>query len=379
MADRQELTAQIKEKAKQLGFPLVGITTPEPPAHLDFFQEWCAAGYNGVMDWIGTPGSRDRRSDPRLILPECESILVLGIPYLPPDEKAAGGKIASYALNQDYHDVLLSKLERLVEFLEGEIGKTIPNRFYTDTGPVMERELAQRAGLGWIGKNTLLINQDFGSYFLLAEILLGIDLAIDPPIKNQYCGSCTRCLEACPTGCLITPYTLDATRCISYLTIEYREMIPADLRPLIGNQIFGCDICQGVCPWNRSIKASPEVIEEFHPRDDLVNIDLVTELELSREEFSTRFKGSPVKRTKRRGYLRNIAVALGNQRLEVAIPALSAAMMDKEPLVRAHAAWALGEIGGEIARQILEIEAARENESLVKEEIQRALNVITQT
>ncbi len=201
-----------------------------------------------------------------------------------------------------------------------------------------------RAGLGWIGKNTNLINREQGSYFLLAEILLGIELDPDQPSLESSCGSCTRCLDTCPTGALIEPYTLDANRCISYLTIEHRGEIPPELRSLMGDWIFGCDICQVVCPWNKPGAISPDVIEELAPRKELIDINLIEELSLSQEEFSLRFKGSPIKRTKRRGYLRNVAVALGNQGDIDALPALESALKDEESLVRRAASWALGVI-----------------------------------
>ena len=376
MIDQKELTVELKKKAKQLGFPLVGVTNPEPPAHLDFFQEWCAAGYHGTMEWMASPRSLERRSDPRIILPECESILVLGSPYPKPPEGKLNGRIAAYALNQDYHDVLGEKLQILVDFLEEITGQVIPNRWYTDTGPVLERDLAQRAGLGWIGKNTLLINQGYGSYFFLAEILLGIKLKRDPPFSTQHCGDCTHCLDACPTGSLFAPYSLDANKCISYLTIEYGEMIPLELRPLMKDWIFGCDICQQVCPWNQSLKENPEIIEEFKPREDLIDLDLIDELGLSQGEFSARFKGSPVKRAKRAGYLRNVALALGNKKDDAALADLAAALDDPEPLIRGVAAWSLGEINGEKARQFLEIAGENEKDSLVMKEIQESLNKI---
>jgi len=339
--DKISLTQKIKEKAVQLGFPLVGVTTPDPPAHLDFFRDWLQSGYQASMDWMAAERSLKRRSDPGKILPECQSILVLGTPYPAPKGNLKGGNIAAYALNQDYHDVLVKRLQVLVEMIEEWVGETIPNRWYVDTGPVLERELAMRAGLGWIGKNTVLINREIGSYFFLAEILLGVELTTDPPITEEFCGSCTRCLDTCPTGALRAPYTLDASRCISYLTIEHREEIPLDLRSRMGDWIFGCDICQVVCPWNKPGAEAPSILNELLPREDLVDIDLAQELGLSQEEFSARFKGSPVKRTKRRGYLRNVAVALGNQGDEAAIHALADALQDEEPLVQEAAEWAL--------------------------------------
>ena len=344
--DRELLTREIKERARQLGFPLVGVTSPDPPPHLDFLRKWLDAGFQASMAWMGTDRSLERRSDPRAVLPECRSILSLGSPYPAPRGNVRGGNIASYALNQDYHVVLEHRLEELVEAIGELAGEPVPNRYYTDTGPVLEKELAMRAGLGWIGKNTTLINQEYGSYFFLAEIFLGIDLAADPPITEQFCGTCTRCLDTCPTGALRQPYTLDANLCISYQTIENRGQIPPQLRSRMGDWVYGCDICQVVCPWNKPGKEAPGILEEFKPRQELLALDLTEELALTQEEFSARFKGSPVKRAKRRGYLRNAAVALGNCGEEGAVQALEIALEDEEPLVREAAAWALGEITG---------------------------------
>lgn len=325
------------------------------------------------MDWIAAERSLERRSDPRAILPECKSILVLGSPYPAPKGNIKGGNIASYALNQDYHDVLGKRLQQLVDAIEAWVGGPIPNRWYVDTGPILEKELAMRAGLGWIGKNTTLINREHGSYFLISEILLGLDIVTDLPVTDSFCGSCTSCLDTCPTGALREPYTLDANRCISYLTIEHREEIPLELRPLMGDWIFGCDICQVVCPWNKPGAESSIILEELLPSEEVVNINLVEELSLSQAEFSARFKGSPVKRTKRRGYLRNVAVALGNQKNTDGVMALGTALRDDEPLLRAHAAWALGEIGGESAARALKERLNQEEDPSVAMEIQGAL------
>ena len=340
--DTQQLTIKVKEKAVQLGFPLAGVTSHDPPDHVDFFQEWLDAGYQASMDWIGSDRSITRRSDPRAILPDCRSILVLGCPYPAPKGNVKGGNIASYALNQDYHHVLENRLKQIVQSIEEWVGEPITNRWYVDTGPILEKELAMRAGLGWIGKNTTLINKQYGSYFFLAEILLGIDLIADQPITEQFCGSCTRCLDTCPTGALVNPYTLDANRCISYLTIEHREEIPEKLRKRMGDWVFGCDICQIICPWNKTKSGEdlPSILDELQARDDLLGIDPIAELQLSQAEFSAKFKGSPVKRTKRRGYLRNVAIALGNRGEEDALDVLKQARHDLEPLIRDAASWA---------------------------------------
>lgn len=342
--DITTLTQKIKDRANELGFPLTGVTTPEPPPHMDFLRNWLQAGYQASMDWIGTGRSLERRADPQVILPECRSILVLGTPYPAPRGNVGGGNIAAYALNEDYHDVLGKRLQALVEAIEDWVGEPVPNRWYTDTGPVMEKELAMRAGLGWIGKNTTLINKKYGSYFFLAEILLGIELVVDSPITDNYCGDCNRCLVTCPTRALREPYTLDANRCISYLTIEHRGEIPEGLRSQMGDWIFGCDICQLICPWNKPGQEASDILEEFQPREELLDVDLIEELGLSQEEFSARFKGSPVKRAKQQGYIRNVAIALGNRGEEDALPALEKALEDPALLIQKSAAWAVGEI-----------------------------------
>jgi epoxyqueuosine reductase len=337
------LTLTIKNEAHRLGFALVGVTLPAPPQHLSTFERWLAEGRHGTMGYLADESARARRADPRLILPECQSILVLGTPYHPPrpvGEESEGrvGKIAAYAWGADYHLVLSERMKQLVEFIEAQAGHPIPNRWYTDTGPLLERDLAQQAGLGWIGKNTCLINPRLGSTFFLSEILLGLELDPDPPFATDQCGTCTRCMDACPTQCILPGRTLDARRCISYLTIELKEDIPADLRPLMGNWVFGCDICQQVCPWNRF---APEGDPAFAPREGIPLPVLTEALHLAPEAFNRNFKDSPIKRTKRRGYLRNVSVALGNSGDESALPALESALDDPEPLVRKHAAWAI--------------------------------------
>ena len=355
----------IISEAHRLGFKLVGVTTPNPPAHLAVVENWLAAGHHAGMEWMGTARNRERRANPKLILPECQSILVLGIAYptSPTTDLPRGdGKIASYALGDDYHDVLPERLRAIVAFIEGLIGIKVPNRWYTDTGPILEREMAQRAGLGWIGKNTCLINPQAGSHFLLAEILLGIELPPDEPFTSDQCGSCTRCIEACPTNCILPNRTIDANRCISYLTIEEKGSLPKNLRSQIGNWVFGCDVCQQVCPWNQRFATAPlgqrMVRPRFMARPGRAAPFLKDEMALTPQAFNRKFKGSPVKRTKRRGYLRNVAVAIGNAGNPDGIPALKVALDDPEPMIRSHAAWALGKIGGEQASQTLESGAA---------------------
>ena len=352
----RDLKQSIKDKARQLGFFLAGVTTPEHPQHYSTFENWLAQNHHGTMDYLATEKSRARRADPRQILPECKSILVLATPYHPPLPIALSGglsscdsgvskpeaeaRVASYAWGSDYHDILPARMKELVQFIEEQAGCPIKNRYYTDTGPILERDLAQRAGIGWIGKNTCLINPKQGSYFLLSEILLDLALDPDPPFITDHCGTCTRCITACPTDCILPDRTLDATRCISYLTIELKDEIPIELRDKIGDWVFGCDICQMVCPWNRF---APEGDPAF--RDESPPPSLTEELTLTPQAFNQRFKQTPVKRAKRRGYLRNVAVALGNTSDMHALPVLRQnALNDEEPLVREHARWAMEEI-----------------------------------
>ena len=339
------LTQTIKNEARRLGFALAGVTLPEPPPHLSTFENWLAQGRHGNMGYLASEESRLRRTDPKLILPECKSVLVLGVPYPAPLPAGGGtggrGKVASYAWGTDYHLVLPERMKKLVAFIEQQAGYPVPNRWYTDTGPLLERDLAQQAGLGWIGKSSCLINPRIGSTFFIAETLLGIQLEPDPPFAADQCGSCTRCIEACPTQCILPNRTLDARRCISYLTIELKDDIPEELRPLMQNWVFGCDVCQTVCPWNRFAQDGDPA---FAPRDEIPLPALDRELSLSPEAFNRKFKDSPVKRAKRRGYLRNVAVALGNGEHPLALPALESALNDPEPMVRGHAAWAIQNI-----------------------------------
>ena len=338
------LTDTIKDEARRLGFSLAGITTPEPPPHWKAFEHWLSMGRHGAMDYL----TDSRRADPRLVLPGCRSIMMLAVSY-PAAGTATGdkgprptGRVAAYAWGYDYHLVLPKRLRMLAAFIEAQVGSPIPHRWYTDTGPLLERDLAQRAGLGWIGKNTCLIHPKIGSYFLLAEILLGIELEPDMPYSADRCGKCTRCITACPTGCILPDRTLDARRCLSYLTIENKKEIPLDLRPQLGNWIFGCDICQQICPWNRF--ANQEHDPVFNAKPGLTDPDLVAELALRPQEFNRKFKDNPVLRSKRGGYLRNVAVVLGNSGNPRALPALEKAFQDDEPLVCEHAAWALQQI-----------------------------------
>jgi epoxyqueuosine reductase len=339
------LKQTIEQEARRLGFALAGFTTPEPPPHLQAWQTWLDRERHGSMNYMSDP----RRAAPRLLLPKCKTILVLAIRYdsPPPVWEGLGvgsehGRVAAYAWGADYHNILAERLEALAAFITRQADEPATCRWYTDTGPLLERDLAQRAGLGWIGKNTCLIHPKIGTYFFLAEILLSLYLEPDAPFTADRCGTCTRCIQACPTGALLPDRTMDARCCISYLTIENKASIPPDLRPGMGNWVFGCDLCQMACPWNRHPAPGPD--PAFTPRTGIPSPNLVAELALTPQEFNRKFKDSPIQRARRRGYLRNIVVALGNTGGPDSIPALEKALQDDEPLVREHAAWALEQI-----------------------------------
>lgn len=343
-----QLQQSIKDVAGRLGFTLAGFAAPEPPAHISAFEKWLAEGRHATMSYMASDRSRAARANPHLILPGCKIILVLAAPYSnpaavvpsPPDDSASvRGRIAAYAWGDDYHEVLPQRLQQIMEHIERMVGHAVPHRCYTDTGPILERDLAQRAGLGWIGRNTCLINPRMGSYFLLAEILLDLELEPDPPFTADHCGSCTRCIDACPTDCILPDRTIDSGRCISYLTIELRDEIPPALRPKLGNWVFGCDVCQLVCPWNRF--ALPEGDPAFRSRNGTSLPVLEQDMRLSEADFSHKFGGSAIKRARRRGYLRNVAVALGNGSSTDALPVLQEAESDADELVKQHAGWAI--------------------------------------
>jgi epoxyqueuosine reductase len=276
--------------------------------------------------------------------------------------------ISSYARGEDYHLVLEPKLKKVAAFIEEQAG--VRTKIYVDTGPLLEKSFASEAGLGWIGKHSNLISERGSSWFFLGEILVPIDLALPRKVEDR-CGSCTRCITACPTGAIVEPYVVDSRLCISYLTIELRGSIPGELRPLIGTRIYGCDDCQDVCPWNRfAVKSS---VPAFLPREPIASMDLIALLRMSREEFLSATKGSAIRRARHAGFLRNVAVALGNEGDPRAVPALVEALSHDEPLVRGHAAWALSRIGAPSAAQPLEARLRIENDPEVRAELEWAL------
>lgn len=370
MSDPAALTTRLKGRAYGLGFDLAGVVRLTPMATFAQFQRWLQRGHAGDMHYLerGAAG----RADPRLHLPEARSALVVALNY---DGTLPTGAVARYARGDDYHDVLLEKLRTLAAWLRRETADdALWTRAYVDTGPFLERDLARGAGLGWFGKNTNLLHPQLGSFFLLGTLFTSLELDPDPPFDSEHCGSCTRCLEACPTGAFTEPHVLDARRCISYLTIELRGSIPRELRSAMGTLVFGCDICQDVCPWN--VKFSRHGSEPaLRPRPENEHPDLAGLLLADEEEFLTRTRRSPMRRAKRRGLARNAAVAMGNRRDDRDVPPLAHALRhDIDSIVRAHAAWALGRFRGNIAaRDALVSALASEEESAVQEEIAAAL------
>jgi epoxyqueuosine reductase len=345
VSDGSRLRTRLEELARELGFEQVGVAGIDLAEDEANLERWLAEQRHGGMAWMSRHGRM--RSRPAELVPGTLRVISVRMPATAPDARPAAevlgdpgkGYIARYALGRDYHKVLRSRLARLASRLEAEFG-AFGHRAFVDSAPVMEKPLARNAGLGWIGKHTLVINRDAGSYFFLGEILTDLPLPVDAP-ASAHCGTCTRCIEVCPTQAIIGPYQLDARRCISYLTIESKDAIPEDLRPLLGNRVFGCDDCQLVCPWNKF--AQPTHEEDFAPRHGLDGIKLVELFAWTEAEFLARTEGMPIRRAGYAGFMRNVAVALGNapHSAEV-VAALAARAEDPSPLVREHVAWALG-------------------------------------
>jgi epoxyqueuosine reductase len=335
----------VKERALTAGFDLVGVADAQAPPELAHFAEWIAQGFAGEMAYLTS--QRERRRDLRTAFPWARSLVCVGVQYDTPHPYSTAaptdkGWIARYAWGDDYHDVLKSRLDALAAALQADRGP-FQVRGYVDTGPIVERAYAAAAGLGAWGKNTCLLHPEHGSWFFLGELVTDLDLAPDAP-RPDMCGSCTACLEACPTEALRAPYVLDATRCISYLTIELKGAIPEERRAGVGRQVFGCDICQDVCPWNRKRRRTAPAV--FAPREGALAPSLDDLATLDPEAFRARFRGSPIKRAKRRGLLRNVAVALGNSGDPSRRPLLEDLAADEDPLVREHALWALEQLAG---------------------------------
>jgi epoxyqueuosine reductase len=330
------IRAQVAALARDLGFDLCRFARADTPEHAVQFREWLDRGEGGEMNYLTR--NAEKRCNPHQVLPEAKTVIVLALNYFQGRGAEAAGRIARYAWGDDYHWLIEKKLAVLDDFLRRHGGT---QKCYVDTGPMLERDHAAAAGVGWHGKSTMLLNRQLGTWFFLTEILTTLEFAPDPPQKN-YCGRCTRCIDACPTGAITAPHQVDARRCISYLTIELKGSIPVELRPLIGDRIYGCDDCLDACPWNRFAKVSRETA--FAMPREVAAMKLRDYLSLDEEKFRRLFRDSPVKRTKRRGLLRNVCVALGNVGTEDDLPALEKAAVDAEPLIAEHAQWAIGRI-----------------------------------
>ena len=337
---------RIRQRALELGFDDCRFTTAEPPASAAAFERWLEAGCHGTMDWLVR--NRERRLDPRRVLPQARSVIVLTVSYhrgtpVAPSVTGAGpsGCVARYARATDYHDVLAAPLKALAAYVDSLASPAARSLVYVDTGPLLERDLAARAGAGFVGKHTNLVSRRLGNWFFLAEILTPLELDPDPAEPNR-CGRCQQCLESCPTQAITAPFHLDARRCIAYLTIELKGSIPVEFRPAIGARVFGCDECLEVCPWNRFAR-SGRLLRDV-ARTDLDQPALLELLSLDEGGFRQRFKETPLARAKRRGLRRNTCVALGNVGGPEALPALRHASTDPEPLVAEHARWALAQV-----------------------------------
>jgi epoxyqueuosine reductase len=374
---RSALAEQIRAEALRLGFDACGLARAERHPHAERLLEWLGAGRHAGMRWMTR--EPERRSDPRRVLAGARTVISVALSYYRggfDGNGAAGGlpgrptgRIARYAWGRDYH----RRVKRRLRALGRYVATAAPGARWiaaVDTGPLLDRAWAERAGLGWIGKNTNVILLPRGSWFFLGAIVTDAELPPDDPARN-HCGTCARCLPACPTGAITGPYRLDARRCISYLTIEHRGPIPEDLRPLIGSRIFGCDDCQEVCPWNRF--AVPTANPDFAERPEQRTPELIPLLALDEPAFRARFEGTAVLRARRGGFVRNVAVALGNLADPRAVPALGRALRDDpDPVVRGHVAWALGRIGGPAARALLDEAAAAEADPAARAEIETA-------
>lgn len=370
-------TAAVKAEARRVGFDLVGIVTAAAPATFADFQEWLRQGFAGEMKYLGR--REEAYAHPRHVMPTVRSVIMLAANYRtadPSPAEAGTGRVSRYAWNYgDYHSLMRGRMEQLADFLHAQ-HPDCRTRAVIDTAPLLERDFARTASLGWFGKNTMLINKRQGSWLFLCALLTDLELEADAPHETSHCGTCTRCLEACPTDAFPEPYVLDARRCISYLTIELKGPIPAELREGVGDWLFGCDICQDVCPWNN--KAPRKNDPAFQPRSDLNPADLLALLELDEAAFERTFgqsalSQSALARPGRIGLLRNAATVLGNQRDERCVPGLSQLLGDSEPTLRGAAAWALGKIGGPPAHAALKSRLAVEDNAAVFSEIEQAL------
>lgn len=370
------LQQKIIARARELGFDRAAIVPARRLEHAEQYLEWLKEGRHGEMNYLDR--YHDLRVDPAKMEEGTKSCVVLLKNYYREADKLAGGlRIARYAHGDDYHDVLWDRMRELAAFIHAESGAEVATRPATDSAPLLERDLAALAGLGWVGKNAMLINPEIGSFCFIAEVLVDLDLEPTDELVPDRCGTCSRCIDACPTNAIVSPGVIDARRCISYLTIELRSPIPRRLRPLIGDLLFGCDICQAVCPWNR--KAEPTDDPNFQTREKYVELTPQELVCFELEDYVEYFSKSAMKRAKLRGLKRNAAVVIGNTGDASDVALLGRRLLDEEqePLVRGHIAWALGQIGGDEARDVLERARQAESEAYVLEEIREALELVS--
>jgi epoxyqueuosine reductase len=370
--DAGETTVRLKQEAARLGFSLSGVAPAVTPTGAARLDGWLAAGYAGQMHYLAD--RREAYEHPRHVLDGARSVVMLAMEYRsaePVPPQPGEGRVSRYAWGAtDYHELIRERLHQLADHLRGW-SPAAQVRGVVDTAPLLEREFAQLAGLGWIGKHTLLLNRERGSWFFLAALVTDLELAYDQPQETDHCGTCRACLDACPTDAFPQPYVLDATRCISYLTIELKAAIPPELRSGVGEWLFGCDVCQEVCPWNSHAEPSRERL--FEPLAENNPIDLIRLFELDEAAFRARFRHTPLWRPKRRGILRNAAIVLGNRPTPAALPALVRGLNDAEPLVRGAAAWALGQYDAPAAAAALDERRRVEEDVEVRCEIDAAL------
>jgi epoxyqueuosine reductase len=364
------ISQRIKDLGRELGFAEIGIAPAVTPTGFHRLLQWIENGHNADMQWVERRKEAYRHPDG--VMQGTRSVIMAGMNYNDGSTPAGGGRVARYAWGSaDYHDILKPRLQQLAALLKAE-SPAARSRVIIDTAPLLERDFARLAGFGWFGKNTMLISRSIGSWFFLGAVLTDIELEYDKPVEQDFCGTCTRCLDACPTDAFPEPGVLDARRCISYLTIEHRKKpIPLDLRNGIGEWLFGCDICQDVCPWNRF--APQTTLPEFQQRESLNPVDCRELLTLTTDEFDARFSESPLSRPGRAGLLRNAAIVLGNAKTQSAMPELTCAISHEEPMIRGAAAWALGQLQTQPAKLTLQLRLAVEIDESVRQEIQAAL------
>jgi len=375
LTDPARIKTRIRALARAHGFVLCRFTRPHiPPAHQAALDVWVQHGYHGDMQWMAEPERLARRKDPSRMLADVRTVISLAMPHAPPgytlaQARAARGRgvIAAYAHGDDYHEVMKKRLKALARALDALLGRH-EQRVYVDTAPVLEHALAEQAGVGWLGKHALTLARGHGSWLLLGELFTTAELPEDGKVR-AHCGSCRACLQSCPTGAIVAPYVVDARRCISYLTIEFRGMIPHALRPAIGRRVFGCDDCQHVCPWNRKCEALSDDL--LHARAERRLPDLAELFLCDEDAFRARFRKSPIRRTGRAAMLRNVCIAMGNDRDARWRPLLAQALRDASPVVRAHAFWALTRLPG--TTNMLRAAVARESDEAARHDMLHSL------